>query len=185
MAHLGTSPAGLPSAEAEARLEQYGLNEVAHEKQKSALRHLAELFATPLSILLLALALVNYETGEVRGAIVIAAMVVLSSLLSFVQEYRSSKAAERLRAMVSTTATVTRQIEPDDESVAFARGGNERSGKPHRDSTDACRAGQRSSSLGGRHTPCGCAHPCRKGSVRESGVPDRRVAAGREVRRAG
>ena len=118
MAHLGTSLAGLPSAEAEARLEQYGLNEVAHEKQKSALRRLAELFATPLSILLLALALVNYETGEVRGAIVIAAMVVLSSLLSFVQEFRSSKAAARLRAMVSTTATVTRQTERD-ETVPF------------------------------------------------------------------
>ena len=114
MARLGTSLAGLPRAEAVVRLEQYGLNEVAHEKQKSALRRLAELFATPLSILLLALALVNYETGEVRGAIVIAAMVVLSSLLSFVQEFRSSKAAERLRAMVSTTATVTRQIEPDE-----------------------------------------------------------------------
>ena len=116
MARLGTSPAGLPSAEAETLLEQYGLNEVAHEKQKSALRRLAELFATPLSILLLALALVNYETGEVRGAIVIAAMVVLSSLLSFVQEFRSSKAAARLRAMVSTTATVTRQTERDETS---------------------------------------------------------------------
>ena len=118
MAHLGTSLAGLPAAEAVARLEQYGLNEVAHEKQKSALRRLAELFATPLSILLLALALVNYETGEVRGAIVIAAMVVLSSLLSFVQEFRSSNAAARLRAMVSTTATVTRQAERD-ETVPF------------------------------------------------------------------
>jgi Mg2+-importing ATPase len=119
MAHLGTSLAGLPPAEAEARLEQYGLNEVAHEKQKSALRRLAELFATPLSILLLALALVNYGTGEIRGAIVIAAMVVLSSLLSFVQEFRSNKAAERLRAMVSTTATVTRQP-VRDETAPFA-----------------------------------------------------------------
>ena len=119
LAYLGTSLAGLPSTEAESRLEKFGLNEVAHEKQKSALRRLAELFATPLSILLLALALVNYGTGEVRGAIVIAAMVVLSSLLSFVQEFRSSKAAERLRAMVSTTATVTRQTERD-ESVPMA-----------------------------------------------------------------
>ena len=36
-------------------------------------------------------------------------MVVLSSLLSFIQEFRSSSAAERLRAMVSTTATVLRK----------------------------------------------------------------------------
>ncbi len=109
LAELGSSLSGLTPAEAEARLEQYGLNEVAHERHKSALRRLVELFLTPLSVLLIVLALVNYGTGEVRGAAVIAVMVVLSSLLSFVQEYRSGKAAERLRAMVSTTATVTRQ----------------------------------------------------------------------------
>ena len=108
---LGSSLAGLTSAEAEARLQRYGLNEVAHERPKSALRRLVELFLTPLSMLLIALSFINYETGEVRGAMVIAVMVVLSSLLSFVQERRSGQAAEKLRAMVSTTATVTRQRE--------------------------------------------------------------------------
>jgi Mg2+-importing ATPase len=40
---------------------------------------------------------------------VIAAIVVLSVLLSWLQETRSGKAAERLRAMVHTTATVLRR----------------------------------------------------------------------------
>ncbi len=109
MAQLGTSLAGLDEATAEVRLAEHGANEVAHEHRKSAVRRLLELFLTPLSVLLLALATVNYFTGEVKGAIVIAVMVVLSSLLSFMQEFRSSKAAERLRAMVSTTATVFRK----------------------------------------------------------------------------
>ncbi len=112
MAQLGTSLAGLDEATAETRLEEYGQNEVAHEHHKSAVRRLLELFLTPLSVLLLALATVNYFTGEIKGAIVIAVMVVLSSLLSFMQEFRSSKAAERLRAMVSTTATVFRKEVP-------------------------------------------------------------------------
>lgn len=113
LGQLGTSLSGLSAVEAEARLARYGRNEVARERPRSALRRLVELFLTPLSVLLLALSFVNYETGEVRGAAVIAVMVALSALLSFVQERRSSKAAERLRAMVSTTATITRMHERD------------------------------------------------------------------------
>jgi len=48
-------------------------------------------------------------TGETRGAEVIALMVVFSTTLAFFQEYRSSKAAEELRSMVSTRATVLRK----------------------------------------------------------------------------
>ena len=68
-----------------------------------------ELFATPITLLLLGLAIIEYVTGEVRGAIVITLMVLLSVVLSFIQEQRSSNAAEKLRAMVSTTATVLRK----------------------------------------------------------------------------
>ena len=109
LAKLDSSFDGLLDREAGERLEQYGLNAIAHEVQKSPARRLLELFATPLSVLLLVLAAVNYFTGEVDGAVIIAIMVVLSVLLSFVQEYRSSQAAERLRAMVHTTATVLRK----------------------------------------------------------------------------
>jgi len=112
MAQLGTSSSGLDEATADARLQQHGANEVAHEHHESVVQRLLELFLTPLSVLLLALAAVNYFTGEIKGAIVITVMVVLSALLSFMQEFRSSKAAERLRAMVSTTATVFRRELP-------------------------------------------------------------------------
>jgi len=105
---LGSSPEGLLSREALDRLSVYGFNIVVHEAQKSAARRLLELFWTPLSLLLLALAAVSYLTGEIKGAVVIALMVALATLLSFIQEHRSSRAAQRLRAMVSTTATVLR-----------------------------------------------------------------------------
>jgi Mg2+-importing ATPase len=108
LTHLASSADGLLDREAGERLKQSGLNEITHQAEKHPLLRFAEVLFTPLSVLLLVLAGVNAFTGEVDGAIVIALMVVLSSLLSFVQEYRSSKAAERLRAMVSTKCTVLR-----------------------------------------------------------------------------
>jgi Mg2+-importing ATPase len=109
MAQLVTSPEGLLEGDAQERLKRYGPNAVAHEAPKSPLRRLLELLATPLSVLLILLAIIERLTGEVQGAIVIAIMVVLSALLTFIQEFRSSKAAEKLRAMVNTTATVQRR----------------------------------------------------------------------------
>src|SRR4029077_5688080 len=97
LAKLRSSPEGLLSREAIDRLLTYGPNTVAHEARKSAPRRLLELFFTPLSILLLVLATVSYLTGETKGAVVIAIMVVLATLLSFIQEYRPSKAAGGLR----------------------------------------------------------------------------------------
>ncbi len=108
LASLGSSLEGLLEREAEERLATYGENTVAYEEKKSPLRRLLELFATPLSLLLLSLAIIAELTGEVRGAIVITLMVVLSVLLSWVQEFRSSNAAERLRAP-RTVAVVTGQ----------------------------------------------------------------------------
>ncbi|HTN49137.1 MAG TPA: magnesium-translocating P-type ATPase [Burkholderiaceae bacterium] len=109
LARLESTDEGLIERESAERLERYGPNEVAHERKKHPLRRLLELFANPLPLLLLVLALVADLTGEVRGAIVITLMVVLSVLLAFVQEYRSSRAAEKLRAMVHTTVTVLRR----------------------------------------------------------------------------
>jgi Mg2+-importing ATPase len=64
--------------------------------------------ASLLPPLLLCLAMVNLLTGQQRAAAVIAVMVVLSSLLTFVQEHRSDQAAAKLRTLVRTTVTVLR-----------------------------------------------------------------------------
>ena len=109
VARLDSSLDGLLDRDADERLEKYGENAVAHEQARSAPRQLLGHFATPLSLLLLGLATVSFLTGEIKGAVVIAIMVLLSGLLSFIQEFRSSKAAEKLRQMVSTTASVLRK----------------------------------------------------------------------------
>ncbi len=52
-----------------------------------------------------------YSTEDLFAAGVIALMVGISTLLNFIQEARSTKAADALKAMVSNTATVLRVCE--------------------------------------------------------------------------
>nr|WP_269149236.1 magnesium-translocating P-type ATPase [Fischerella thermalis] len=60
------------------------------------------------------LAVVSYLTEDVEATIILTIMVVVSGVLRFVQEYRSTQAAEKLKALVSTTATVKRRNRLDN-----------------------------------------------------------------------
>jgi len=110
-AALDTSAAGLNEEQISERLDRDGLNEVSHEKPPHWSVQLLTAFKNPFIIVLLVLAIVQLATdsSDLTGPIIIAVMVGISVLLSFTQEYRSSKAAEKLKAMVRNTATVTRR----------------------------------------------------------------------------
>jgi Mg2+-importing ATPase len=99
---------GLSVAEADERVKRYGLNEIAREKRQSPLMRLWDNVRNPLVILLTALGVLSYLTGDVRAMIVIFVMVLLGIVLRFYQEMRADNAAEKLKAMVNTTATVVR-----------------------------------------------------------------------------
>ena len=99
---------GLSQTEADARLKKFGLNLVAREGKANILQELWGRARNPLNALLLTLATVSYFTGDVRAAVVIASMVVLSITTAFIQEHKSNEAAAKLRAMVHTTASVRR-----------------------------------------------------------------------------
>jgi Mg2+-importing ATPase len=105
---LNTGPLGLTSQEATDRLEQYGENALAREKKMNFFARLWDNVKNPLVILLVLLGVVSFLTGDVRATIVILGMVLLGIVLRFVQESRADQAAEKLQAMVSTTATVIR-----------------------------------------------------------------------------
>ncbi len=104
-----TSLEGLSEAEAKRRLEKAGLNEIAREKPVKWYVQLLKTVTNPLSLLLIVLATVSLLTGSLVAACIILTMVVFGGLLRFSQEFQSNKAAEKLRAMVSTTATVSRK----------------------------------------------------------------------------
>ena len=105
---LKSSADGLSAREASARLASNGPNEVAHEKPLPWWQHLWHCYNNPFNLLLTVLAVVSWLGADAKATTVIAVMVALSTLIRFVQEGRSHRAAESLKAMVSNTATVIR-----------------------------------------------------------------------------
>ncbi|TFZ50535.1 magnesium-translocating P-type ATPase [Serratia proteamaculans] len=120
LANLKCNRNGLTQDDAVERLEQYGVNQVAHEKAPHALVQLFAAFNNPFIYVLMVLAAISFftdywlparrgEETDLTGVIIILVMVSLSGLLRFWQEYRTNKAAETLKSMVRTTATVQRR----------------------------------------------------------------------------
>lgn len=102
---------GLTTAEAQARLRQEGPNEVAHDRPPHWLVQLAACFRNPFILVLVALAAISWavDPADLKPVAVVSVMVTISVALRFSQEYRSARAAERLKAMVRSTATVLRR----------------------------------------------------------------------------
>ncbi len=109
LGRLGTSEQGLSADEVESRRERFGLNKVANEQRAGLLRQVLGRLLNPLVVLLVTLAGVSIVMNDEESAIIILTMVVLSISLSLIQERKSGRAAEKLRKMVHTTATVIRK----------------------------------------------------------------------------
>jgi Mg2+-importing ATPase len=105
---LETRLDGLSQSEADSRLKEHGPNEIAREKRQSGFMRLLSNVKNPLVILLTALGVISFLTGDMRATAVIFVMVLLGVVLRFYQEMRADNAAEKLKAMVSNTATVVR-----------------------------------------------------------------------------
>lgn len=108
---LDTTLDGLDEEQIEERLDRDGVNEAAHEKPPHWTLQLARTFKNPFIVVLIVLAGVQLVTSpdDLTGPVIILVMVVISVVLNFTQEFRSSRAAEKLKAMVRNTATVTRR----------------------------------------------------------------------------
>jgi Mg2+-importing ATPase len=105
---FGTNQNGLTNTECSNRFKQYGGNEVVKEKPQSFLDRIIDEIKNPLVLLLISLGVISYLTGDSRATVMIMIMVILGIVLRNFQESRADKAAEKLKAMVSTTATVFR-----------------------------------------------------------------------------
>jgi Mg2+-importing ATPase len=116
IARLKSHPEGLSRREAAARLARHGPNEVEHDRPPGPWRRLAHCARDPFNLLLAVMAAIAAITGDRTGALVIGLMVLLSTGLRFVQEARSSKAAEALRALVGNRVTVLRRDAVDDHA---------------------------------------------------------------------
>lgn len=107
---VDASPAGLTHAEAALRLERHGANVVAQERTPLWFVQLAKAYWNPFIGVLVFLAAVMYwQDPADPGVIILSVMVGISGLLRFWQEYRSGRAADALKQLVTTTCAVQRR----------------------------------------------------------------------------
>ncbi len=123
---LHSSADGITEEVAKERISTYGLNQVDYDRAPAWYTQLIKSFANPFILILVAIVVISWlidvklaTPGEEdwKTVIVITAMILVSSLLSFFQEYRSNLAAEKLKGMVTTTAAVLRKGKKREEIV--------------------------------------------------------------------
>jgi Ca2+-transporting ATPase len=107
--------AGLSDAEAAARLEQHGRNELATERPASPWRRFLAQFQDVLVVLLLVATAISVglwasqrDTPLPYEALAIFAVVLLNAAMGFIQESRAETAVAALHAMSADEATVIR-----------------------------------------------------------------------------
>ncbi|MEG1212034.1 MAG: magnesium-translocating P-type ATPase [Leclercia sp.] len=113
---FGSHPEGLNAAEVEKARALHGSNQIPAQQPSPWWVHLWLCYRNPFNLLLTVLGVISYATEDLFAAGVIALMVGISTLLNFIQEARSTKAADALKAMVSNTATVLRVINDKGEN---------------------------------------------------------------------
>ena len=107
---------GISNDIAEEKIKNLGYNEIKQAKPKRWYNYLLESLFTPFNCILIGISIIlSYtdiylaEKPSYANIIVIVILVVASTLLEFFEEYKSNKAAEKLKEMVATTARVIRE----------------------------------------------------------------------------
>ncbi|MFJ3204505.1 magnesium-translocating P-type ATPase [Streptomyces sp. NPDC086989] len=107
---LSTTRDGLTHAEAALRLERHGANVVAHERAPRWWLQLVKAFWNPfIAVLVFLAAVMWWQDPADPGVVILSLMVAVSGLLRFWQEFRSGRAADALRRLVTTTCAVQRR----------------------------------------------------------------------------
>ena len=115
---LGASTGGLSEEQAQERVSRLGRNLFAERPRHPVWLQFLARFRNPLVLVLLAASAISGLTGDATSALIISAVLVLSVVLDFAQEYRAGRAAERLKESVAVHATVVRAGKPYEIPVA-------------------------------------------------------------------
>jgi len=105
---LDVGKKGLNEEEAQQRLKKFGYNELIEAKRTTALQIFLNQFKDIFVIMLIIATGISFAIGEAVDALTIAAIVVLNSIVGFVQEYRSERAMEAMKKLTAPKARVLR-----------------------------------------------------------------------------
>ena len=105
---LNSSENGLTDDEAKLRVNKYGYNEFVQKSKHTALKIFINQFKNFLILLLIGAALISLFVGEHLEFYGISAIIVLTIVLGFIQEYRAEQAMDALEKISAPFATVHR-----------------------------------------------------------------------------
>lgn len=106
---------GISENEAQSNIKEFGLNQIKQAKPKKWYNYFLSSLLSPFNSILLGISFVLIYTDIIlpenpspANIIVIAVLVLVSTLLEFFEVYRSNNAAEKLKELVETTSTIIR-----------------------------------------------------------------------------
>ena len=114
LAALGSSRDGLREEEAEERLVLHGPNEYGQQAEISWLHTVVAQVKSPLVYVLAIAAGVSLAVGHPTDAAIILAIVLLNTIIGFIQEYRAERAMAELAKFAAPMAKIIRSGEERD-----------------------------------------------------------------------
>ena len=108
---MGSDMRGLTQEEAEARLEQFGKNELTQKKKESMLKKLLANFTSLMALLLWAGGIMAILSGALELGISIFCVNLINGPFSFSQEFKAERATDALQKMLPSYARVIRDGE--------------------------------------------------------------------------
>ena len=105
---LNSSEDGISAPEVHERIKISGYNELEEKNKNTAFKILINQFKNFLILLLLSAAVISFFVGERLEFYGICAIILLSIVLGFVQEYRAEQAMDALKKITAPFATVKR-----------------------------------------------------------------------------
>src|SRR5580704_6860459 len=105
---LSCSTSGLSAATAEDRLKTYGPNTLKGAAHSSGILLFLSQFKSPITLLLIAAALLSIGLGDLTDAVIILIIILISSFLGFWQEKGAAHAVEELLKMVQIRCRLQR-----------------------------------------------------------------------------
>ena len=96
-----TQKEGLSTGDAKNRLKQYGPNKLKEKKKDNPLKLFLSQFLDVLIFMLIVAAIASYMIGNHLDAFVIVVVVIINSIIGFIQEYRAENAMEKLKTLFS------------------------------------------------------------------------------------
>jgi Ca2+-transporting ATPase len=103
-----TSEKGFSDQEAQKRLAQFGPNILLEAKKFSTFTLFLHQFKNPLIYILFVALIISFATAHLVDAGIILVVILISSIVGFLQEYRADRALARLKEMVRHKAKVLR-----------------------------------------------------------------------------